>query len=140
MLNTFSIALCLFLAVASAYGATVLLEDGTVLKGEVVSESETEVVIKTAMGELRVEKSLIKMIERPSRNVTVLLEDGTVLKGEMVSESEAEVVLKTSIGELQVQRSLIKMLEREDKTERQRQINRLPRWNCRRVLARLKIR
>ena len=117
MLNTFSIALCLFLAVASAYGATVLLEDGTVLKGEVVSESETEVVIKTAMGELRVEKSLIKMIERPSRNVTVLLVDGTVLKGEMVSESETEVVLKTLMGELQVARVHIKILEREDKTE-----------------------
>ena len=117
MLNTFSIALCLFLAVASAYGATVLLEDGTVLKGEVVSESETEVVLKTAMGELRVKKSLIKMIERPSRNVTVLLEDGTVLKGEMVSESETEVVLKTLMGELQVARVHIKILEREDKTE-----------------------
>ena len=117
MLKTVLIALCLFLVVASAYGATVLLEDGTVLKGEIVSESEAEVVLKTAMGELRVKKSLIKMIERPSRNVTVLLEDGTVLKGELVSESETEVVLKTSIGELRVQRSLIKMLEREDKTE-----------------------
>ena len=117
MLKTVLIALCFFLVVASAYGATVLLEDGTVLKGEIVSESEAEVVLKTAMGELRVKKSLIKMIERPSRNVTVLLEDGTVLKGELVSESEAEVVLKTSIGELRVQRSLIKMLEREDKTE-----------------------
>ncbi len=113
-MKTFLIALCLFLAVASAYGATVLLEDGTVLKGEMVSESETEVVIKTAMGELRVEKSLIKMIERPSRNITVLLEDGTVLKGEMVSESEAEVVVKTLIGELRVERVHIKILERED--------------------------
>ena len=117
MLNTFSIAFCLFLAVTPAYGATVLLEDGTVLKGEMVSESETEVVIKTAMGELRVEKSLIKMIERPSRNITVLLEDGTVLKGEIVSESEAEVVVKTLIGELRVERVHIKILEREDNAE-----------------------
>ncbi len=117
MLNTFSIALCLFLAVASAYGATVLLEDGTVLKGEMVSESESEVVLKTSMGELRVEKSLIKMIERPSRNITVLLVDGTVLKGEIMSESEAEVVVKTLIGELRVEKSLIKMIEREDSAE-----------------------
>ena len=113
MLNIFSIALCLFLVVTPAYGATVLLEDGTVLKGEIVSESETEVVIKTSMGELRVEKSLIKMIEQPSRNVTVLLVDGTVLKGEIVSESESEVVLKTLIGELRVERVHIKILERE---------------------------
>ena len=121
MLNTFSIALCLFLVFTSAYGATVLLEDGTVLKGEIVSESESEVVIKTAMGELRVEKSMIKMIERPSRNVTVLLEDGTVLKGEIVSESESEVVLKTLIGELRVERVHIKILEREDKAEEEDQ-------------------
>ena len=114
MLNIFSIALCLFLAVTPAYGATVLLEDGTVLKGEIVSESESEVVIKTSMGELRVKKSLIKMIEQPSRNVTVLLVDGTVLKGEIVSESESEVVLKTLIGELRVERVHIKILERED--------------------------
>ena len=117
MLNIFSIAFCLFLAVTPAYGATVLLEDGTVLKGEIVSESETEVMIKTAMGELRVEKSLIKMIERPSRNVTVLLVDGTVLKGEIVSESESEVVLKTLIGELRVERVHIKILEREREAE-----------------------
>jgi len=56
-MKTFLLALCLFLAVASAYGATVLLEDGTVLKGEIVSESEDEVVLKTSMGELRVKKS-----------------------------------------------------------------------------------
>ena len=116
-MKTFLIALCLFLAVASAYGATVLLEDGTVLKGELVSESETEVVLKTQMGELRVKKSLIKMIEQPSRNVTVLLEDGTVLKGELASESETEVVIKSLLGELEIKKSLIKMMEREDKAE-----------------------
>ena len=116
-MKTFLIALCLFLAAASVDGATVLLEDGTVLKGEIVSESETEVVIKTSMGELRVKKSLIKMIEQPSRNVTVLLEDGTVLKGELVSESEAEVVIKSLMGELEIKKSLIKMMEREDRAE-----------------------
>ena len=36
----------------------------TVLKGEIVSESETEVAIETSIGELRVERTLIKMIER----------------------------------------------------------------------------
>ena len=116
-MKTFLIALCLFLAVTPAYGATVLLQDGTVLKGEIVSESETEVVLKTAMGELRVKKSLIKMIEQPSRNVTVLLVDGTVLKGEIVSESESDVVLKTLIGELRVERVHIKILEREREAE-----------------------
>ncbi len=44
-MNTFLIALCIFLAVTSAYGATVLLEDGTVLKGEIVSESEAELQV-----------------------------------------------------------------------------------------------
>ena len=106
-----------------AEGATVLLEDGTVLKGEIVSESETEVVIKTSMGELKVAKSLIKMIEQPSRKVTILLADGTVLKGEIVSESETEVAIETSIGELRVERTLIKMIEREGEArEADRQI------------------
>ncbi|MYB56088.1 MAG: GWxTD domain-containing protein [Gemmatimonadetes bacterium] len=120
-MKTFLIALCLFLVVVSAYGATVLLEDGTVLKGELVSESEDEVVLKTAMGELRIKKSLIKMIEQPSRNVTVLLEDGTVLKGELVSESETEVVIKSLLGELRVAQVHIKILEREDKAEEEDQ-------------------
>ena len=70
ILQLIAMLLCVFLS--SADGATVLLEDGTVLKGEIAAETETEVVIKTAMGELRVAKSLIKMIERPSRNVTGL--------------------------------------------------------------------
>ena len=105
--------LCILGVARPAEGATVLLEDGTVLKGEIVAESETEVVIETSMGELRVARTLIKMIERPSRNVAVLLEDGTVLKGEIASESDAEVVIETSIGELRVARTLIKMIERE---------------------------
>ncbi|MXX12636.1 MAG: GWxTD domain-containing protein, partial [Gemmatimonadetes bacterium] len=83
--------------------------------------SEDEVVLKTAMGELRIKKSLIKMIEQPSRNVTVLLEDGTVLKGELVSESETEVVIKSLLGELRVAQVHIKILEREDKAEEEDQ-------------------
>lgn len=89
-MKTFLIALCLFLAVASAYGATVLLEDGTVLKGELVSESEDEVVIKSLLGELNIKKSLIKMMER---------ED----KAEEAEEQVAEVALQASFGEFEDQ-------------------------------------
>ena len=123
ILQLISMLLCVFCGTMPAEGATVLLEDGTVLKGEIVSESETEVVIKTSMGELKVAKSLIKMIEQPSRKVTILLADGTVLKGEIVSESETEVAIETSIGELRVERTLIKMIEREGEArEADRQI------------------
>ncbi len=66
-MKTFLIALCLFLAVTSVYSATVLLEDGTVLKGEIVSESEDEVVLKTLMGELRVARVHIKILEREDK-------------------------------------------------------------------------
>ena len=66
-MKTFLIALCLFLAITSVYSATVLLEDGTVLKGEIVSESEDEVVLKTLMGELRVARVHIKILEREGK-------------------------------------------------------------------------
>ncbi len=67
MLNILFIVLCLLLAVTSVYSATVLLEDGTVLKGEIVSESEAEVVLKTLMGELRVARVHIKILEREDK-------------------------------------------------------------------------
>lgn len=89
-MKTFLIALCLFLAVASAYGATVLLEDGTVLKGEIVSESETEVVIKSLIGELRVARVHIKILER---------ED----KAEGAEEQVAGAELQASFGEFEDQ-------------------------------------
>ena len=89
-MKAFVLVLCLFLAVASAYGATVLLEDGTVLKGELVSESEAEVVIKSLLGELRVKKLLIKMMER---------ED----KAEEAEEQVAGAELQASFGEFEDQ-------------------------------------
>ena len=92
MLNTFLIALCLFLAVTPAYGATVLLEDGTVLKGEIVSESETEVVIKTAMAELRVAQVHIKILERERE-----AEEGEA------EQQVAKAELQASFGELEEQ-------------------------------------
>ena len=58
------------------------------LKGEIVSESETEVVVKTSIGELRVEKSLIKMIER---------ED----KAEEADQQVAAAELQVSFGEFE---------------------------------------
>jgi GWxTD domain-containing protein len=44
--------------------ATVLLTDGTVLKGEVVSENEDQIVIETVVGRLTVLRDLIQMFEQ----------------------------------------------------------------------------
>ncbi|MCY3679971.1 MAG: GWxTD domain-containing protein [Gemmatimonadetes bacterium] len=82
----------LFLAVAPAYGATVLLEDGTVLKGEIVSESEDEVVIKSLIGELRVKRVHIKILEREDK------------AGELETDQEfAGAELLASFGEFEDQ-------------------------------------
>lgn len=43
--------------------ATVLLTDGSVLKGEVVSETEDQIVIQTVLGDLTVDRRLIRMFE-----------------------------------------------------------------------------
>ncbi|MCY3870764.1 MAG: GWxTD domain-containing protein [Gemmatimonadetes bacterium] len=89
-MKVFVFVLCVFLSAMSAYGATVLLEDGTVLKGEIVSESETEVVLKTLIGELRVAQVHIKILER---------EDKTEEAEEQVAGAE----MQASFGEFEDQ-------------------------------------
>lgn len=44
--------------------ATLLLTDGSVLKGEVISETEDQVVIQTVLGDLAVARPLIQMFEQ----------------------------------------------------------------------------
>ncbi|MCZ6632423.1 MAG: tetratricopeptide repeat protein, partial [bacterium] len=58
----------IFLCATPVFGATVLLEDGTVLKGEIVSETETEIVIRTSwIGELKLSRSSVVMLEREGK-------------------------------------------------------------------------
>ena len=64
-----------------------MLQDGSVLKGEIVSESETEIVIRTLVGEVRVSRALIKLLEREEKD----------------PEGREEIALQESFGEFEDQ-------------------------------------
>ncbi|MDP6042475.1 MAG: GWxTD domain-containing protein, partial [Candidatus Latescibacteria bacterium] len=76
--------------------ATVLLTDGSVLKGDVVSETDDRIVLRTLLGELSVDRKLIQMLK---------LENAS---GES-EEADIQVVLSDDFGKTQdeVARALV---------------------------------
>ena len=73
-----------------AHGATVLLTDGSVLKGTIVADADGQIIIRTVLGELLVDRALVKMLEEDQKVGEVNLE--TVLS-EDYGETQDEIAV-----------------------------------------------
>ena len=68
------------------------LRDGTVIVGDIVSQSETEIVINTEHGEVTILKSKILI-----KNYTIEMNTGETLHGEKISEAKIKEDTKATI-------------------------------------------
>jgi len=98
---------------------TIHLKDGSVIKGTIISQDEYKVTIKTSLGELKINKADIQLIEYEEKNVIIHLNDGNILKGKILSEDEQEVIIETSLGKLTISRKNILEIEIVTKMEEQ---------------------
>lgn len=83
-----------------------VLKDGTKLKGTVLSESETDLVIQTNYGAVTIKKSDILLKE-----FTVKMLSGDVFNGTKQIETETELHLKTNIGLLKLTKDNIASID-----------------------------
>ena len=79
-----------------------ILKGGNKISGNVISETDSTITLKTSFGEIIINKKDIK-----PREVTIILKDGNKVVGEVLKESVSGFVLKSVFGEITVLSDLI---------------------------------
>jgi len=87
------------------------LKDETLVKGKISAQNDMSIIIKTSIGELKIERIKIKSIEPNYKYTTVYLKDGTIIKGEVIEANLSFIVVKTSLGKINIDRKKILKLD-----------------------------
>jgi len=87
-----------------------LLIDGTVIQGEITSESDLSIMVKTKYGEITIKKSDLLQLE-----YEVQLNSGEKFTGLKIADTASAIILKTNMGELTIQKSEILDIKEVDK-------------------------
>ena len=108
----FSINLILMLSVLTILSAEekYILVDGSVVQGEVITESDLSITLQTKYGQITINKSDLLQLE-----YEVQLNSGEKFRGLKISDTETEIILKTQMGELNIQKSEILDIKEVDK-------------------------
>ncbi|NRB77745.1 MAG: hypothetical protein HRU38_03585 [Saccharospirillaceae bacterium] len=72
---------------------TLYLQDGTIITGSIISETNNQIIIMTRFGETTINKS-----DLINKKITVTLKSGDVIIGTIQSENETDIVVKTTYG------------------------------------------
>jgi hypothetical protein len=88
------------------------LSDGSVIQGEIASETETEFIVKTQFGEITILKSNIL-----TKLYKVELNSGDSIIGEKIFEDDGLIKLKTSYGEIELYKSDIKSISEKGEAQ-----------------------
>ena len=108
----FLIKLIYILTIVTILSATekFLLIDGTVIQGEIISESDLTIKVHTKYGEITIKKSDLLQLE-----YEIQLNSGEKISGLKIGDTASEIILKTNMGELTIQKSEILDIKEVDK-------------------------
>jgi len=108
----FSVKLLLILTLLTIISAEekYILVDGSVIQGEVITESDLSITLQTKYGEITIKKSDLLQLE-----YEVELNSGEKFRGLKISDTDSEIILKTKMGELNIQKSKILDIKEVDK-------------------------
>lgn len=83
------------------------LNDGSVIVGKIIKETDKEILIETAYGQQTIPVSDIKDIIR-DKSQEIHLKDGSIIKGKILSQDQNTVIIKTKYGTSEISHSDIK--------------------------------
>jgi len=86
------------------------LKDGTKIKGSIVGESDTELVIQTSFGVVTINRD--NLIQKEFK---IKMLSGEIFKGTKSSETETEIIFNTNIGTLKLDKLKIASIEEVSK-------------------------
>ena len=117
------LTICFFLLTfnliyASNNQDVIVLKDGTTLKGEILEDNNDFVLIKTSLGEIKIERKNIK-----TTPVTIYLKDDNIIKGNLIRKNETSIYVKTSIGSFEIELKKIKKIVEEKNEYENKQVD-----------------
>lgn len=101
----------LFLFCSFAFGQTVTLKNGSVIKGDIINDTSDFIEVKTSFGSVKVNRGEIKSIDYDIYSVK--LKDGTVLKSELLLKTDAYIKILISGSEVIIPRENISSMTAE---------------------------
>ena len=96
------IMVCLLITFVIGQEQEFKLKDGTKIKGTILGESETELVVQTSFGAVTINRDNLILKE-----FKIKMLSGEIFKGTKQSETETEILFNTNIGTLRLDKSKI---------------------------------
>ena len=82
------------------------LKDGSKIKGSIIGESDTELVVQTSFGAVTINRD--NLIQKEFK---IKMLSGEIFKGKKISETETEIIFNTNIGTLKLDKLKIASIE-----------------------------
>ncbi len=113
MIKKLLLALIIVLSTATmAFADFILLNNGDVIVGDIISETDTTIVVRTSFGDITISKTDIKEIRKESTYskgeiVEVLMFDGSRVRGTVVEDTKSILKLQTELGLIDIPKTNI---------------------------------
>lgn len=107
-----TIILTLFIA-SFTYADTIKMNNGDILVGKIISQTETSIIIRTSFGDIRVRREDVQEVKMEMDSTTqgeralVILKDGTQLRGIITKRDGTSITLLSNFGELKISKNKI---------------------------------
>lgn len=105
--------LVVFLLISTvAFADFIILENGDVIVGEIIADSDYSIVVKTSFGEITIEKNDIADIKKEEiinkgEIVEVFLYDGSRIRGTVIEDTPTKLKIQTELGLVDIDKNNI---------------------------------
>jgi RNase P/RNase MRP subunit p29 len=113
MIKKIILAIIIVLITATTvFADLIILRNGDVIVGDIISETDTTVTIRTSFGDITVEKTQILEIKEESEFgtgevVEVLMYDGSRIRGTVIEDTAKNLKIQTDLGLIDIPKSNI---------------------------------
>jgi hypothetical protein len=95
-----------------AFADVIILKNGDVIVGDIISEDETSIVVRTSFGDITINKDEIAEIKKEDAYekgeiVEVLMYDGSRIRGTVIEDTVDNIKLQTELGLIDIPKSNI---------------------------------
>lgn len=109
-MQKYLILLLLIIPLTNVLSDELKLNDGSVIKGEIIKENNNEIIIETSYGKQTIPISDIKEIIR-DKSQEIHLKDGSIIKGTVINQNQETVTIKTKYGTSEISNNDIKEIK-----------------------------
>jgi RNase P/RNase MRP subunit p29 len=102
----------ILITAVTAFADLVVLENGDIIVGDIISETETTITIRTSFGDITVDKDMVVEIRKESEYdtgeiVEIILYDGSRIRGTIIEDTAETLKIQTELGLIDIPKANI---------------------------------